>query len=119
MTKLVTIVAALGFAVPALCSGQDAVDPTRLEIDRAELTRLLAQYDAVAQSTAFSDVLRDEGRTRAGVIRERLSMGDFRAGDQIALFIEGGGAVQWDTVVVEAGPLIDVPTLGPILLEGC
>ena len=47
-----------------------------------------------------------------------MSVGDFRAGEQIALLIDGGGTVQWDTLTVEAGPLIDVPTLGPILLQG-
>ncbi len=118
MTRTVTMIAALAFAVPALCSGQDLLGPTRLESDRVELTRLLAQYDAVAQSTAYSDVLRDEGRARAGFIRERLRTGDFRTGDQIALFIEGGVALQWDTLTVEVGPLIVVPTLGPILLQG-
>jgi protein involved in polysaccharide export with SLBB domain len=78
----------------------------------------LAQYDAVGQSTAYSDVLRQEGRAQAEVIRERLRVGDFLAGDQIALFIEAEGAPQWDTLTVEPGPLIDVPTMGPILLQG-
>lgn len=82
------------------------------------MTRLLTQFDAVAQSTAYSDVLRDEGRAQADIIRERLRIGDFRAGDQIALFIEGAEAAQWDTLIVEAGPVIDVPTVGPILLQG-
>ena len=62
MTRLVTTVTALLFLVPALCSGQDLLRPIRLESDRAELTRLLAQFDAVAQSTAYSEVLRNEGR---------------------------------------------------------
>ena len=118
MTRIVTTVAALAFLVPALCSGQDLLRPIRLESDRAELTRLLAQYDAVALSTAYSEVLRNEGRARGDLIRERLRTGDFRAGDQIALLIEGRGDLQWDTLTVEAGPLIDVPTLGPILLQG-
>ena len=118
MIRIVTVVTALAFVVPALCSGQDPLRPIRLESDRVELTRLLAQYDAVALSTAYSEVLRNEGGARADFIRERLRTGDFRAGDQIALFIEGAGDVQWDTLTVEAGPLIDVPTLGPILLHG-
>ena len=118
MTRIVTTVAALAFLVPALCSGQDLLRPIRLESDRAELTGLLAQYDAVALSTAYSEVLRNEGRARADLIRERLRTGDFRAGDQIALLIEGRGDLQWDTLRVEPGPLIDVPTLGPILLQG-
>ena len=118
MSRIVTTVTTLLFFVPALCSGQDFLRPIRLESDRAELTRLLAQFDAVALSTAYSEVLRNDGRERADFVRERLRIGDFRAGDQIALFIEGGGAVQWDTLTVEEGPLIDVPTLGPISLQG-
>lgn len=118
MIKLVTMATALALAVPAWCAGQDPLDPTRLEIDRAELTSLLAQYDAVTQSTAYSDELRREGRALADIIRERLRSGDFRPGDQIALLIEGGETAQWDTLTVEAGHLVDVPTLGPILLQG-
>ena len=118
MIKLVTMVTALALAHPAMCSGQDPLGPKRLEIDRAELTRLLAQYDSVAQSMAYSDELRQEGRAQADIIRERLRAGDFRSGDRIALLIERGGTAQWDTLVVEAGPLVEVPTLGPILLQG-
>jgi len=116
MTKLVTIVAAL--AVPVLCSGQYSLASTRLEIDRAELASLLDQYEAIVRSTAYSDVLRDEVREQADLIRERLSMGDFQPGNQIVLSFEAGGSVQSDTLTVESGPLIDVPTLGPILLHG-
>ena len=118
MTRTVLMVTALAFLVPALCSGQDLFTLTRLEVDRAALTRLLDQYDALVQSTAYSDALRDEGRAHADIIRERLKTGDFRPGDQIALLIGEETAVEWDTLTVEAGPLIDVPTLGPILLHG-
>ena len=118
MTNLVTIATVLALATPALCSGQDSLGPTRLEIDRAELTNLLDQYDAIVQSTAYSDVLRNEVRVQADLIRERLRLGDFQAGNEIVLSIEGGGVTQSDTLTVESGPLIDVPTLGPILLSG-
>ena len=118
MSKLVMIVIALALAVPALCNGQDPLGPTRLEIDRAELTRRLAQYDAVAQSTAYSDVLREVGQSQADIIRERLSKGDFRSGDQVELLIGGEESPQWNTLAVEAGPLLNVPTLGPISLQG-
>ena len=50
--------------------------------------------------------------------KSSLRLGDFQAGNQIVLSIEGGGSVQSDTLTVESGPLIDVPTLGPILLHG-
>jgi len=118
MTRIVTALTTLGLLLPVLCSAQNPLSPTRLGIDRAELNRLLVQYDALARSTAYSDGLRDQGRARANSVRERLSVGDFRLGDQISLFIEGPGAIQWDTLIVQAGPLIEVPTLGPILLDG-
>ncbi len=118
MTNLVTIATALALAVPALCSGQDPLRPTRAEIDRAELTSLLDQYEAIVQSTAYSDGLRDEVLAQADIIRARLRLGDFQAGNQIVLLIEGGGGVQSDTLTVESGPLIDVPMLGPVLLHG-
>ena len=118
MTKLVILIGALAMAVPAVCSGQDPITPRRLEIERSELTRLLAQYDALARSTAYSEALRDDVRVQADMIRERLRTGDFRVGDQITLFIEGEQAVQWDTLTIEAGPQIDVPTVGPITLHG-
>jgi hypothetical protein len=118
MMKLLAVLCALTLSVPAVCSGQDPLDPTRLEIGRAELARLLAQYDAVVQSTAYSDELREEGRAKADIIRERLGAGDFRPGDQIVLLIEGGSAPQSDTLTVEEGLVVDVPTLGPIVLQG-
>lgn len=118
MTRLVTLGCALALSVPALSAGQAPLTPIRLDIERAELTRLLAQYDALAGSIAYSEVLREEVRAQADIIRERLRTGDFRAGDQIALFVEGEQAVQWDTLTVEAGPQIDVPAWGPITLDG-
>ncbi len=118
MTKLVILIGALAMAVPAVCSGQDPITLRHLEIDRAELTRLLDHYDALSRSTAYSEALREEVRVQADMIRERLRTGDFRAGDRIALFIEGEQPLQWDTLTIEAGPQIVVPTLGPITLQG-
>ena len=118
MIRFVILVGGLALAVPALCVGQNALTPRHLEIDRAELTRLLDQYDTLSRSTAYSEALREEVRVQADIIRERLRTGDFRAGDRIALFIEGDQVVQWDTLTIEAGPHIDVPTLGPITLQG-
>jgi len=118
MMKLATMVTALALALPVMCSGQAPLDPTRLEIDRAALTRLLAQYEAVAQSTGYSDETRQEGLAKAEIIRERLRSGDFRSGDRIALLIEGEEAGQWDTLTVEPDLTVDVATLGPISLEG-
>jgi hypothetical protein len=118
MTKFVSMVVALALAAPMLCSAQDTQDPARLEISRAELVRLLGEYEGVAQSTAYSDVLREEGQAQADLIRERLTLGDFRAGGHIALLIESEGPAQWDTLTIEAGPAINVPTLGSIQLGG-
>lgn len=118
MNRLVMLIGALAIAVPAVCFGQDPLTPGRLEVDRSELTRLLAQYDALARSTAYSEALRDDVQVQADRIRERLRTGDFRPGDRIALFIEGERATRWDTLTIEAGPQIDVPMFGPITLQG-
>ena len=114
MNKRLTIATVLVLADPVLCSGQDFLDPSRFEIDRPELSSLLSHYDAIVQSTAYSDVLRDEVRVQVDIIRARLTLGDFQAGDEIVLSM-GEGDIQLE---VESGPMIDVPSLGPILLRG-
>jgi protein involved in polysaccharide export with SLBB domain len=118
MAKLSTLIAALFLALPASGRAQETVDPTRLEIDRGQLTFLLEQYQAVVQSTAYSDALRDEVRAQADMIRDRLRDGDFRAGDHVALLISRQSPTVWDTLVIESGPEIEVPALGPISLYG-
>ena len=114
----VAIVAALILGVPAVCAGQGPVAPPRLEVDRSELMGLLAHYEALDRSTAYSEGLRQEVRQQSEFIRERLRTGDFRAGDRLALTIQGGLTVLQDTLTVQAGSVVEVPTLGPISLQG-
>ncbi len=51
------------------------------------------------------------------MIRERLENGDFRAGDRVALFVQGEPNLP-DTVLVEPGPQITLPLFGSISLAG-
>jgi polysaccharide biosynthesis/export protein len=118
MAKHVTIATVLLLATPMLASSQGTMGRALMESNRAALTQLLAQYDAVMRSTAYSEVLRAEVRGQADSIRTRLTMGDFRVGDRVALNVESEDALQWDTLLINAGPEIDVPTVGVISLRG-
>jgi polysaccharide export outer membrane protein len=56
-------------------------------------------------------------RTDAEAIRGRLTNGDFRVGDRIALYVQGEPNLP-DTVQVEPGPMIVLPLFGEIPLDG-
>lgn len=92
-------------------------DPARLQVTRSELEDLLARYDAVAQSSAYSGGTRQNARDEAARLRERLAEGDFRVGDRIALEVVGEEEIP-DTVLVEPGPAINLPNIGQIPLKG-
>jgi hypothetical protein len=88
-----------------------------LEMTRPGLDSLLAQYEAVIASSVYSDRLREEARSSATRIKERLQDGDFRVGDRIVLQI-AGETQRSDTVMVEPGREIVVPGMDRISLAG-
>jgi len=108
----------LAFAPPGL-SGQLPVDlgASGTELSREELTNLLQEYEAAAMSSAYSGSIRDAARASAAMIRERLEKGDFRAGDRVAIQVQGEANLP-DTVLVEPGPKITLPLFGSIPLAG-
>jgi protein involved in polysaccharide export with SLBB domain len=60
--------------------------------------------------------LREETNETLERIRQRLQHGDFQAGDRIIVRIRGENLP--DSVLVEPGPLINLPLIGQISLEG-
>jgi protein involved in polysaccharide export with SLBB domain len=84
---------------------------------RAELTRLLEEYDLALSSPAYSESVKGRIRTDAQHIRCRLEYGDFRVGDRIVLSVQGEPELP-DSVAVEPGPRITLPLFGTIPLEG-
>jgi hypothetical protein len=94
-----------------------AIDPGASVRTRADLERLLAQYEQTLASPAYSEATKRVVRADADLIRGRLESGDFRVGDRITIEVEGEPAIP-DTVTVEAGPQIVLPLFGEIPLHG-
>lgn len=84
---------------------------------RAELEELLALYDNVLSSAAYSNAAKQSARENAQMIRDRLEYGDFRLGDRIAVEVQGEPTLP-DTVAVQVGPSITLPLFGRISLAG-
>lgn len=102
---------------PLAAQATPTLDPGRLELTRDDLGRILAELEEVASSPAYSSRLRDVARRDMSAVQERLAVGDFRAGDRVVLRVEQYPDLS-DTLMVEPGPRIVVPTLGPVSLEG-
>ncbi len=111
-----TVLAALG-PTPASPQATVEVDPGSSVRTRAELEELLALYQRVLDSPAYSDAVKASTRVRADRVRERLNRGDFELGDRIVLYVQGEPELP-DTVAVQAGPRITLPLFGDISLQG-
>ncbi|MGH7449583.1 MAG: polysaccharide biosynthesis/export family protein [Longimicrobiales bacterium] len=85
-------------------------DPTGLQLTRAELQSLHAEYEAIAASPAYSGKLRDRARAEAALIAQRLEEGDLQIGDRIELIVQGQANLT-ATFNVVAGRLIVLPDL--------
>jgi hypothetical protein len=86
-------------------------------VTRAELNRLLEDARAITASPAYSEEVRGQADAYIRLIEERMLYGDFRPGDRIVVTIEDETAPT-DTLVVQPGPAVELPTLGPISLQG-
>jgi protein involved in polysaccharide export with SLBB domain len=115
-TVILAIAAAalLAGAAPAAAQGWD---PGRVQLTRADLQKLLADYEQAAVSPAHSARYRAQARAEADAIRARLRDGDVQAGDQIALIVEGQQALS-DTFTVRSGGVLFLPQIGDISVAG-
>lgn len=86
-------------------------------MSRADLTKLLNEYELALQSSAYSSRMKGEIQAAAARVRDRLTHGDFQAGDRVAISVQGQTTLP-DTVPVETGPKITLPVFGEIPLEG-
>jgi protein involved in polysaccharide export with SLBB domain len=115
--RAAVLVALLGLLTTPLGAQTSPWEYRGLEMSREALQEVLAQYEAVAASSVYTDRLREEAVANAAQIRERLEEGDFRAGDRIVLQMLAGND-NADTVVVEPGAEIVLPNIGSISLQG-
>lgn len=93
------------------------IDPGSSVRTRADLERLLEEYERALSSPAYSASVKRSIRADAETIRNRLEHGDFRVGDRIVLYVQGEPTLP-DTVQVEPGPIVALPLFGEISLDG-
>ncbi|MDT8368298.1 MAG: polysaccharide biosynthesis/export family protein [Longimicrobiales bacterium] len=88
---------------------------------QAEETRLPVGVELEATRSALEAALNRLGGNdvdgMADIIRLRLSAGDFRPGDQVALTVTGEPDLT-GTFTVEAGPVLPLPLAGEVPLSG-
>jgi protein involved in polysaccharide export with SLBB domain len=113
----------VGFALPTQLQGQTQAqtpaewDAAREEMSRAELETLLQRLETEAQSTAYSQRLREQARRSADLVRARLSEGDFQVGDRVVLMVQQEPDMS-DTLTVRAGRVVTIPVVGDLSLHG-
>jgi protein involved in polysaccharide export with SLBB domain len=118
--RLLFLSAVLCAFAPQLAAQQlEGWDPRGAEMTRAELDSLLARLTRAAESSAYSQTLRQRSHDEAALVRERLRTGDFQPGDRILLRVEGEPTLT-DTFVVISGPGLNLPSpiAGDIPLAG-
>lgn len=118
--RILSVLAALllASAVPgAPAEGQDAAASAARSGTRTDLEARAVELDQLAASPAYSERTRSRALSQSAAIRARLVTGDFRAGDQIILVIEGQLPLD-DTLTVLDGSRLQVPNYRTISLSG-
>ncbi len=111
---LAPLLAALLLAAPldAQYTMTGGWDSGRSLVSRQDLEDLVARLEAGTANVSGADARRE-----ADFVRARLAAGDFQAGDQIELTIEGEPDLS-STYVVEEGRRITLPAIGAVSLDG-
>ena len=118
-----SLLLAISFAVPELARAQaEAPDGRKAVATREELQAALTEADRIANSGGFSSSYREDKQFEAGLIRERLTEGDFQVGDQVQLTVFGEtDATGLQTVgpgrVLSVKGLPDIPLRGVLRSE--
>jgi len=118
--RIFSVILVLVLALTAGSAGAQVLpstDPGSSVRTRADLERLLGEYERALSSPVYSESVKRTIRADADLIRGRLTNGDFRVGDRIVLFVQGEPNLP-DTVPVEPGPMIALPLFGEISLAG-
>ncbi len=115
LTSLMLCTTLVPFPVHSIhAQGNDA---RRAQATRAELEASLVEIDQILASPGYSGRVKSTRRREAELVRERLAKGDFQAGDQIGLFVQG--EVPLSTVfTVRAGQMLVLPQIPEISLRG-
>lgn len=90
---------------------------SRLLVSRAELQESMEWHQILLDSNPSDRSIRQQATDAMEYIERRLEEGDFRPGDQIALYVDGHTDFP-DTLVVEQGPSVLLPNAGVVSLHG-
>jgi hypothetical protein len=118
-----SLLLAISFVIPELARAQaESPDGRRAVATREELQAALTEAERIANSGGYSDAYREDQRLVAGMIRGRLTEGDFQVGDQIQLTVFGEvDATGVQTVgpgrVLSVKGLPDIPLRGVLRSE--
>jgi protein involved in polysaccharide export with SLBB domain len=96
---------------------QRPANPEGLHLGRQDLQDLLTQLEHTAESPSADQNTRQQARSNAARIRQRLQEGDFRAGDRIVLEVRMEPDMSGE-FTVEPGRTITLPAVGAISLTG-
>jgi protein involved in polysaccharide export with SLBB domain len=113
------LLAASMAAPPAALAQQPgrAANPEGLHLSRQDLQDLLTQLELTAESPGMDSNTRQQARSSAARIRQRLQEGDFQAGDRVVLEVRNEPAMTGE-FTVEPGRTITLPGAGAISLSG-
>jgi hypothetical protein len=105
-----------------LAAQEVGVDARRPIATRAQLQQSLEEAENIANSPAYSAGFRDEKRSEAALIRERLLEGDFYIGDQLFVTVTSDSAMSGQRTVgpgrlLKLGSLPDIPMRGVLRSE--
>jgi protein involved in polysaccharide export with SLBB domain len=118
MRSLGALLVFIGFvAVGAEAQTATTSDSPRLHATRAELEQLLAVYEQRAATSGAGTEDRISSQADAAMVRHRLQEGDFQAGDEVTVFVDGHAEIS-ETYTVDPSRSILIPGVGAVPLRG-
>jgi SLBB domain-containing protein len=114
---ILVLATSLTLSAGAASAQQSVLPRVGLGATRGDLEGYLAQCEHLASLGNVSPEERNAYLRKAAVVRERLSDGDFRVGDQVVLSVQGFDSLS-KTFVVRDGELLSLPGIPDIPLHG-
>jgi hypothetical protein len=113
---------ALLIAGTAVAQAPPGID-RRPQATRTQLDSTLVEIDKILASPAYTDELKQQKRLEAAMIRERLTEGDFRVGDQLSISLSvpiqpGGTPINNQIVTVGPNQVLQLNDIPDIPLRG-
>lgn len=92
-------------------------EAVHFEVERERLVQVRQELESIVMDGSLSADRAREAQFQLDVATERLARGDFREGDRFALVVRGEEELT-DTFTVMSGPVVRLPVVGNVSLEG-